>query len=386
MSQITGHHVPIDYHHSLLSDPWRTALWGRAIKRLVSTDDKVLDVGTGLGLMAILAARQGASVTAVESAWVAQIARHAIERAGLSRQITLHHDDLAALPAEPVDLILADFVGRMLPDATMLRAVRSSRAWCGPSTRFAPSRVELLAAPVADVAMPALDRFRHPLLGVDLSGALPAAWSTAWGMHLSPSALLTSPEPLGELIPPDLPDGLEAELRFEAPRHAELRGLLGWFRAELAPGVTLDTGPGYRTFWGQTLWPVPATVLEPGDEIQLRWSGRSEPGGIAFRWEVTVLRGATRILEHVGDNTDAPSAPITAAPPPKVVDGGALLHAGYVDLATPELLRALDAGLAEEPLRDLVVALAHRGEHTPASEALELFEQHFGPHPSARRG
>lgn len=386
MSDLTGHHAPIDYHVALLSDPWRTALWGRAIKGLVRTGDRVLDLGTGLGHLAVLAAQAGGQVTAVESAWVSRIARQTFERSGQGQAITLVEQDFATLPPEPVDLILADFIGRMLPDATMLRAVRAAARWCAAGTRFAPSKVSLHAAPIGDVPLPALDRLAHPLLGVDLTGALPAAWSTAWSVDLSPSATIAPPALLATLTPPDLPDEVAADLTFHASRAGCLRGVIGWFRSELAQGVVLDTGPGYRTFWGQTLWPVPPVQLLTGDEIRLRWTGTPLADGVGFSWEVQVRRDGGEILSHRGETGAHASALPESGPAPLSLDPHLLVQEGQPDLATPELLAALDGGPAQGPLQDLVIALAQRGEHAPATQALELYEQLYGPHPHARRG
>ena len=38
-------------------------------------------------------------------------------------------------------------------------------------------------------------------------------------------------------------------------------------RRLLAPGHVLITGPGVTTHWGQTLFPIPATDVEPGDKM-----------------------------------------------------------------------------------------------------------------------
>lgn len=384
MSDLTGHHVPIDYHVALNRDPWRTALWRRALRRTLTADQTALDVGAGIGLLSVLAAQAGARVTAVESAWVADIAEQVVARAGCQDRVQVVRADLATLTPQPVDVIFADFVGRMLPDATMLRALRAAAAWAGPTTRYLPSRVRLVIAPVADVPFAALDRLRTPLFGVDLAAALPAAWSTAWAVHLEPSAVLCPPQAFASLDPSALLEHVQADLQFTVPRAARLRGFIGWFEADLAPGVTLDTAPGYRTFWGQTLWPVPAHPVAPGDALHLRWRGTSLPDGVGFRWHARTVRGGDTLSDHRGDTRDrvVASSPPVADP---ARDGAKHLAAGQPDLAAPELLASLDDGPERASLGELVLALVQRGEHGAATQALELYEAHFGDHPTARR-
>lgn len=375
MSDKPGHHAPLDYHLALLSDPWRVTAWERAIRAVVRPGDVVLDVGTGTGIMAVWAARAGAArVIAVESAWVAGIARATAARNGVADVVEVVQDDLGALAPEPVDVILADFVGRLLPEADLRMAVGAAAAWARPDTRWAPSEVRLHAAPISDASLPALERFQQPLLGVDLSAALPAALASHALVQLPVEALAAPARPLATLHPTALPPRIEVRTTFTLARSGLVQGVAGWFDADLAPGVRLDTVPGRRTFWGQVLWPCPATALAAGDTIELELEARSLPGEIRFAWRITARRQGTVVLDHAGRTDPLSSPPIPEVPPTPLPDtppsevGRARLARGSALTAAPELLRAGEAGMDATLLHDLARTLMLLGD--PAGHTL----------------
>jgi release factor glutamine methyltransferase len=70
-------------------------LLGEAVLAEVSAADRVLDVGTGSGVNAILAASRGAHVVAVDVIEQARdAARHNVERSGMAERIDVLHSDL----------------------------------------------------------------------------------------------------------------------------------------------------------------------------------------------------------------------------------------------------------------------------------------------------
>jgi tetratricopeptide (TPR) repeat protein len=76
----------------------------------------------------------------------------------------------------------------------------------------------------------------------------------------------------------------DGELCFSLARGGELRGLAGWFEAELAPGIVLSTAPGIDTHWGQYLFPLPATAVVEGHAVRVRLTLVEEAGDAEWRW------------------------------------------------------------------------------------------------------
>ncbi len=288
---VDGHHAPLSYHSGLVLDPHRMDAYERAIRALVRPGDVVLDVGTGTGILAMLAARRGARVHAVESMPVADLARALVAHNGLADRVTVHRADLRRLPpVEPVDVIIGDFLGAYLVDDLMLPVVEAAGRWLKPGGRWCPGRVRLWLAP-ADVAVREVEVWRAPFYGVDLAPVLAPALAECHRVDVVPSVLLAASQVFHDFVPPGPLGACARTLAFTAARDGHLRGLLGWFEANLAPDVTLSTAPGLQTHWGQYLFPVPPIEVAAGDRIECHLALEGEPEELAWRWSGAVHRG-----------------------------------------------------------------------------------------------
>jgi SAM-dependent methyltransferase len=406
----------------------------------VRPGDVVLDLGAGTGVLAMLAARAGAArVHAVESMPVAQLARRIVAANGLADRVTVHHGDAVTLPpVEPVDLVVSDFLGRFLVDDQMLPAVAAAGRWLKPSGRFCPSSVRLQLAPVADAYLETVATFEAPCYGLDFSAAVDDGLNTCSGISLRPQWVVAPPQRFADYRPP-APFALadyDATLDFTLERTANLRGLAGWFVADLAPGVTLSTEPGVETHWGQVFFPLPDTAVEAGDELRacLQLTAPGDPAP-EWRWSGELRRRGTLLLAFDLDSLGRhDTRPLVDAPPaaepadrrdaicelnqrgaaafdakrladaidhweaviPLIGDDEAdLLHASYENLglawfnrgnfiaAARNFLRALDGDLGrrQKSLRYLVLALLSRGRRHDARRYLVAYEQRYGAHP-----
>jgi SAM-dependent methyltransferase len=293
-----GHERPLSYHARLLADVHRLDAFERALRARVRPGDVVLDLGCGTGILAMLAARRGARVHAVESMPVVRLARELVAANGVSHCVTVYHADLTTLPpVDLVDLVVGDFLGGFLVDDGMLPAVQAAGRWLKPGGGFCPSRVQLHLAPVGGFALAGVDVFRDPFYGLDLRAALPHALGECARANLPAASVLASPALYYDYLPPAAPEPFDRELRFVVERAGVLRGLAGWFTAELAAGVTLSTAPGIETHWGQRLFPLDDLAVEPGDEVVTRLH-LDAPADL-WRWEGTVRRGEALLRRFV---------------------------------------------------------------------------------------
>ena len=293
----SGHGGGLDYHRTMLEDLARVDAYERGIRALVRPGDVVLDLGAGTGLLSMLAARAGArKVYAVESMPVAGLARALVAENGLSDRVEVIQAEFTSLtPPEPVDLVISEFMGRFVEDDGMLPVVEATARWMKPDARFCPGRVDLLIAPVGGFHLSSVDHFERPMLGLKMGAAWTTALHNRYGVNLRPDAPLAEPALFHRLEPPHLSLAerpLDHQAQFTLRSGGRLRGVAGWFLAQLAPNVSLDTGPGHTTHWGQLLFPTPTVITKNGDVLDVhirldtdhpeqiwRWSGRLQRGG-----------------------------------------------------------------------------------------------------------
>lgn len=294
-----GHWAGLEYHHQLLEDPFRTDAYERAIRALVRPGMRVLDLGCGTGVLSLLAARRGAIVHAVESTPIIRVAEALARANGLERQIHFHHADAEAFePVEPVDLVISDFMGRFVVDDGMLAAARNAGRWLAPGGRFAPSKIRMFLAPATCKLRP-WEVFSTGFSGLDLTAALPLLANSGWAAALTPEGLLGESSLYATLDPPHRIGPFDGHLRFVL-RRGRLQALAGWFEADLAPGITLHTGPGHETHWGQYLFPVPVVDVDDGDTLDVHV--RFDEPTSEWRWSGTLAsRGAKHAFAYTSE-------------------------------------------------------------------------------------
>lgn len=98
-------------HYNLLCDE-RMAVWEEAIKKQTKPDDTVLDLGSGTGILSMIAARYAKKVWAVEiDPHLAEYSKHVIKQHGLDNKITVLNADArqVELP-EKVDLLICEML------------------------------------------------------------------------------------------------------------------------------------------------------------------------------------------------------------------------------------------------------------------------------------
>lgn len=113
---VLGRSVP-DWHRSILADDARNAAYDAALRRTVRAGSRVLDIGAGSGLLAMMAARAGATevVSCEMNTAMAGVAAEIVERNGYADRISIvgkHSRQLAigADLAEPVDILVSEIV------------------------------------------------------------------------------------------------------------------------------------------------------------------------------------------------------------------------------------------------------------------------------------
>jgi len=283
-------------HRAFLNDRVRNDAFERAIKQYVKPGSHVLDLGSGSGIWACVAARAGAKrVVAIEYSDLAAVARRTVKRNNLEGVVEVIQADIrkVELPHE-FDVIIHELVGGLVWEEDMVELTHHAREhYMKPGGVLMPGAVRVYLCPWAM----ANDRPQRtdwgPVCGIDVSHMFQtelAQWRTkrrANCLHgIDGRGILAKPElahtsQLGFDRDP-YPDELRCE--FVGERDAVATGVLGYMEIELDPANVIHTGPtDPPTNWGQFYVPLeePMKIVE-GARYDLRVSPHHAPN----QWDV----------------------------------------------------------------------------------------------------
>lgn len=248
---LLGYSIP-GYHLSMMNDSHRNKVWDEALRRVIQPGMKVLEIGTGAGMLAMMAARAGAMVTTCEGHdVVADLAREIVDRNGLSdsiRVLTRSSYDLrlGRHLEEPADLLFCDNFADNFFSFDPLGSIADARLRLlkpGAPCRPASGSVHL--------ALGTWSRYGRFFQATE-----------ACGFDISPAAAFVLDSKDLELGDPDvtvLSEGRQAflfdlqartfpktgqvELELEASQDCTVTGIIQWIRLGLGDELFVDSRP-----------------------------------------------------------------------------------------------------------------------------------------------
>ena len=268
-------------HRLMIADHARTDAYRRAIEGTVEPGMRVLDVGTGTGILALFAARAGAEVWAVDESSILGVARELAHANGLAGRVHFLRDRVESvqLPHQ-VDLLVSEWMGFFALAECMFRSVYAARdRHLAPDGRMMPSDVRLYLAPVEDSQLHVergVGLWQRPVYGLDFTPLLEHELHNliTSAVDLPQSSLLSEGELLLELncrTSAVADFFFESEVGFTIERTGTLHGFGGWFDVELGAGVNLATSPfAQQTHWRQSFFPIRPQTVHEGDEVRVK--------------------------------------------------------------------------------------------------------------------
>ena len=295
--QLSGFSAAPD-HIAMLDDRTRTDAFLEAIRAVVKPGDVVVDLGSGTGILAMAAARAGASrVYAIEAGAMADCAATLFAHGGFGDRITLMRRwSTTATVDERAGVLITETLGHD-PWGEGIQALVSDarRRLLEPDARIIPSRIRWLAQPVS-IPPDRQARLRF-------SNAAVNRWSEWYGLDFRPLVAaghehtgapflcqksvadwprLSPPIAIAEI---DLAAGgsvpLSCDGRIAATADGAIDGVLLCWEATLSPANTLSTVPGAANLdssWRVQLLSLPQPVdVRAGDLIAVSIERRRPP-------------------------------------------------------------------------------------------------------------
>lgn len=276
------------WHFEMLNDRERTHAFEAAISHVVQPGDLVLDIGTGAGLLSLLAARYGAErVVSCEGVdRVADVAERVAARNGFGDRISIVRKwstDVAVggeLP-RPADVLVTEIIDCGLVGEGIVDTIRHARKHLlAPQARIVPARATLYAQLVESRTLEHLNHVRR-VAGFDVSDFNRLSSLAYFPLRLAQTEYRPLAPPV-EALRFDFEAGEYPDERTTVTCRPVADGMCHavalWFWVELVPGVVLSNEPAnIRSHWEQAVQcfasPIPVRAGRPV-ELSLWQQGR----------------------------------------------------------------------------------------------------------------
>ena len=344
----------LNEHGSYVSDAVKIDAYRTALRNVVRSDDVVIDLGCGSGLLGLLALEAGAAkVIAVDSGPILELARETFEANGCADRVEFHraHSSELTLSA-PADVLVCDQIGGFAHEVGLTQNVRDllDRGVVKPDARIVPNAFDLFVAPVsAPKGDDPLRPWASAAVGFDFGAFRRAAANSPFRLTATSDWLVGRGVLAAHLGSGDV-DNIVFDVSSDIDTAGSVTGILGYMRAHLEPpgGVCLTndpTDPGRFRRW-QLYFPVdPPLAVEEGDSVRMKFLINQR--GALTNWKVSTESQGRSASQFLGDFLD----PLVMYDPPGDT--------------VPPLNRAgqcrqvvLDAIAAEQPFSQIVVMVA----------------------------
>ena len=238
----------VDEHLEYVSDRTRMALFSQAIASLVKPGSKVVDLGSGSGVLALMCLQAGAGqVDAIDSSSAIDLARGTLEGAGFADRTRFHHalTSRVDLPRE-ADIILCDHVGYFGFDYGLIELLADARRrFLKPGGVQVPRRLRLfLSAVDSEKCREECSAWAAPEIPPEFHWIRANAVNRVHPKELKGADLIAEPVLLAELnLMQDQPEFMTFTANLTLQRQGAMDGLLGWFECELSEGVWMTNSP-----------------------------------------------------------------------------------------------------------------------------------------------
>lgn len=238
----------LEEHLGYLADPVRHAKLRDALAALIEPGDRVVDLGCGSGVLGLLCLQQGAGfVEAIEKTAMIEAARQTFRRAGFAEKVQLHHESSFHVQLETsADVLVCDHIGYFGIDYGLLELLADARKrFLKPGGRILPRRLQLLVGAVqSESCRSKAEGWASDKVAPEFHWLRNHGINAKYAVDLKPEELLSGLVQIGDLEPGlDYPSVLSWETELTVSRDGLLDGLVGCFRAELAPDIWVSNSP-----------------------------------------------------------------------------------------------------------------------------------------------
>jgi protein arginine N-methyltransferase 1 len=292
----------ISDYGSMIADSIRIDTHVQALRQVVKPNSVVLDIGSGLGIFALLACQLGArKVYAIEPSDAIQVAKEIAAANGYADRIEfIQNLSTQVTIPEPADVIVSDLRGTLpLFQQHISSIVDARKRFLATGGQLIPQKDTLWASVVE-----APDLYSHydtPWQNNPYGLSLQAAWKQAINNgrkgRVKPEQCLVKPQCWAILDYSTIENpNVHAELHWTVKRTGKAYGLILWFDTTLITGVHFSNTPGNpELIYGNLFlpWDTPVS-LTPGDTISVALQADLVGANYIWLWKTLVLGEGNR--------------------------------------------------------------------------------------------
>lgn len=285
-------------HDRMLDDRVRMDAYRAGIAKHVDADDVVVDLGTGSGILAFLAAKAGAGkVHAIEHGKMIELAE-ATAKANQINTVVFHRTHSTRFdPNEGVDVILHEQIGDALFDERVIDNIADLRTrLLKPGGKILPAYLSLYIEPVElpdEAAAPFI--WQQEIDGISFANLAsiadqqPHSYLYRVFRPFPFKRLLCEPSPVVEIdlyeaTPQSLPKTVS--YRRIAATDGRLDGFCVYFGARFDDEIAFTNSPeGELTSWATPLLRVEPRRVKAGEMIELRLDAEDLAQPDTWRWQ-----------------------------------------------------------------------------------------------------
>ncbi|HYJ78816.1 MAG TPA: class I SAM-dependent methyltransferase [Longimicrobiaceae bacterium] len=276
----------------MIEDPVRTDAYLAAMRRAITPESAVVEIGTGTGFFAVMAVRMGARrVYAIEPDPAIAAAREVAALNGCADRIEFIEamSTEAALP-EQGDVLLSDLRGVLPAHQFHIPSIAEARA-----RLLKPGGVQIPQEDILWMALLESDevssshlRNRDPApYGVNFAPVHRRLANTWRKRRVEAEQLISAPAEWARLDYRSVVDPTVCgKATLTATRDGVVHGVSAWFETCLLPGIGFTNAPGSpEAVYGQAFFPLPAAVgIRAGEAVEVSLDGRLVGSDYVWRW------------------------------------------------------------------------------------------------------
>ena len=309
-----------DYYSRILKDADRIEAFAEAIRRQVGPEDVVVDLGTGVGTYAMMAAQAGAKrAIGIELDPIINVAR----RIALQNDIDvefIRSDARDVELSEPASiLIFEDFSSGLIDGAAPALLQDARKQLASQSCRILPEGAELEIAPIAsklahELAFPHRPS-DHSCYGLNFQ---PLHYITQNSVHhiRSPQDLSLLGDPcvvLRHSFAQDLPPKWSSDVTFEISAEQQLAGVCLWHNLIIDDQCRYSNAPGDAAIWGQYFFAIPEVWdVKPGQQLRCELAFQRISTDGFWRWKMELLESNSDTASLTASGNTFTATPFTS--------------------------------------------------------------------------